>query len=172
MDFQKSREKFINMNRLIQIPLFVLALVFFQKASGQNDFAKNNVTIGFIGGTAYSPYNYYSSGYYFEPWDFNAVQLMYSRRLTKNIFLSASTYKIREDNRRYTLGTKLNALVSYRLQPGLIMDYAFPTELYDGEFQIGSSLDFHVGDYFVLGSTFRFGTEESLLYGFSGTVKF
>jgi hypothetical protein len=163
------------MNRILNSALCILALLVFQKARGQNDFSKNCVSIGIIGGTSYSTsedYQGFIGLNYLSPYDFSSLQLTYSRRLTKNIFLSASTYKIREDNRRYTLGSKLNALVSYRLQPGLIMDYAFPTELYDGEFQIGSSLDFHVGDYFVIGSTFRFGTEESLLYGFSGTVKF
>jgi hypothetical protein len=158
------------MNRTLQITFCILAFFVFQEISGQSSFLKNNISVGIINST--SSIEYQGLGYYkLEP--YNSLHLIYSRRISKNIFLSASTYKIADvDSRRYTLGSKVNALVSYRIQPGVVMDYAFPTTFFAGEFQLGSSLDLHVGNYFVIGTTLRFGTEESLLYGFNGTVKF
>ena len=140
---------------------------------GQKDYGypKNYVMIGFVGGSVYTQYPTYY-GYSYLGTDFNALQIGYSRRLTKNIFTSVSTYKISDNNRRFTAGAKINGLASFRLQPGFLIDFATATSDYEGELQFGGSLDYHLGDYFVLGSTFRAGLADGLVYGFSGTVKF
>jgi hypothetical protein len=149
--------------------LFLINL--FGVAQNEHGFPKNYVTVGYLGGTVYGD-DYNQFGYYNLGEDFNTVQLSYSRRLTKNIYTSLSTYKIKDDNRRFTLGTKINAFTSSRVQPGLLLDAALDTSDFPGELQFGGSLDFHMGDYFVLGSTFRAGLADGLVYGFSGTVKF
>lgn len=110
---------------------------------GQKDYGypKNYVMIGFVGGSVYTQYPTYY-GYSYLGTDFNALQIGYSRRLTKNIFTSVSTYKISDNNRRFTAGAKINGLTSFRLQPGFLIDFATATSDYEGEFRFSGTVKF------------------------------